>query len=117
MGLSAIGELANIIEGAMNPTCASNVMSLVCHSFFKECRQVEATGSGGRAGRLRPSLLCQSECEKHLETWNACLGALDFDNNPVAKKTFHDQMIAAVWYTRLLSNVSNLFSLDSLACR
>jgi hypothetical protein len=89
---SIVGQLADIIESAMNPTCASNVMSLVCHSWFRECKQVDGGATGDQ--RWLPSLICRSECEKHQKIWATCLE--DLDKNPAAKNNFETQMLSAV---------------------
>jgi hypothetical protein len=89
-GLSLLGEFAANIEASMNPVCASNVLSLVCHSWFKDCAQVEDQSSG--AQMWVPSLLCRSECEKYWETWTACLSSLEADSG--AKSSFDTQMQA-----------------------
>ena len=83
-----IGQLASIIENAMNPTCAANVISLFCRTAFKECKQTVDPSTGSE--RLLPSLLCRSECERHWETWNTCLANLEKD--PDAKGNFGKQM-------------------------
>jgi hypothetical protein len=92
LGFSPLGKLADIIESAMNPTCASNVMSLVCHSWFKECKQVDGRSTGNK--KWLPSLLCRSECEKHQQVWGTCLE--DLDKDPAAKSAFEKQMMSAV---------------------
>jgi hypothetical protein len=43
-------------------------------------------------------LLCRSECNKHWETWNACLSELDLENDPAAKSALDTQMLAVVDY-------------------
>ena len=91
-GVSVFGEMATIIESAMNPTCASNVMSLLCRTAFRECKQVQ--DEAGSSLIWMPSLMCRSECERHFETWNSCLNALEKD--PDAKQHFDTQMAAVV---------------------
>jgi hypothetical protein len=46
IGFSIISQLANVVKIAMNPTCVSNVVSLLCHTAFKECAAVEDTTTG-----------------------------------------------------------------------
>ena len=107
-GFSVIGQLAAIIESAMNPTCASNVMSLVCHAMFKECKPVDGGSTENR--RWLPSLLCRSECNKHWETWNTCLKGLELNNNPAAKSAFETQMLAAVHHLRFAVHLTRFSS-------
>jgi hypothetical protein len=95
LGFSILGQMAGVIESVMNPTCASNVMSLMCHSWFKECRQVDGGSTANR--RWLPSLPCRSECDKHMQTWKMCLDDLGLENDPVAKITFKTQMLAMVF--------------------
>jgi hypothetical protein len=77
----------------MNPTCAANVVSLICHSVFRECKQVQDKVNG--IPFWLPSLLCRSECEQHWETWNTCLDNLEQDQK--AKVHFDKQMLNLVF--------------------
>jgi hypothetical protein len=77
-GVSFIKTVADIFYFAMNPSCASNVVSLLCHASFRECVPVKDELNGGT--RFLPSLLCRSECEKHWETWNTCVADLNADS-------------------------------------
>jgi hypothetical protein len=95
MGFSTVTQLANIIKNAMNPTCASNVISLLCHSFFKECVRVQDESSRGEL--WLPSLLCRGACNKHWEIWTQCL--IDLELDPVAKSSFDAQMLSLVRHT------------------
>jgi len=101
LGFSVIGQLADIVANAMNPTCAANVMSLFCRTLFRECGQVEDRATGNRV--YYPSLLCRSECERHRETWNVCLE--DLEENPDAKRNFDNQMIEMVNGAALVSSL------------
>ena len=83
-----MGQLASIVENVMNPTCAANVVSLICHTWFKECKQVVDLTNGSK--KWLPSLLCRSECERHWETWSTCLANLE--KEPDAKDNFDLQM-------------------------
>jgi hypothetical protein len=65
VGFSIVTQFANIIETVMNPTCASNVISLLCNSVFKECVRVQDKSSRGEV--WLPSLLCRGACKKHWE--------------------------------------------------
>ena len=87
-----IGQLASIVENVMNPSCAANVISLLCRTMFKECKQI-VDPSSGRKWWL-PSLLCRSECEQHVRTWNTCLA--DIENHPKAKENFDKGMMDLV---------------------
>jgi hypothetical protein len=91
-GVSSIGTVADIFYVAMNPTCASNVVSLLCHASFRECVPVNDKLNGGT--RWLPSLLCRSECDKHWETWNKCVADLNAD--PEEQKQFNTQMRSLV---------------------
>jgi hypothetical protein len=103
-GYSQMSQFTEIVELAMNPTCAANVAAMVCHTAFKECTEVvdanHPTGS-----RWVPSLLCRSECERHHALWEQCVGDLRTDAD--AKETFDTQMLALV----SLTTVTNLISL------
>ncbi len=85
-------QVADIINNAMNPTCASNVISLLCNSVFKECVRVQDEFSRGEV--WLPSLLCRWACEKHWEIWTQCLIGLESD--PAAKSNFDTQMLSLV---------------------
>jgi hypothetical protein len=102
-----LGKLADIIESAMNSKCASNVLSLVCHAWFKECKPVD--GGFNENQMLLPSLLCRSECHKHWEAWNVCLNDLDLDNDPAAKSAFETQMMAVVGHLRYCTTGTPVF--------
>jgi hypothetical protein len=93
-GFSQISQLTDILNNALNPTCASNAISLICHAAFKECKAVEDAVTGSQL--WLPSLLCRSGCEKHLETWNTCLH--DLEKDPDAKRSFDAQMLALVLF-------------------
>jgi hypothetical protein len=97
-GFSAVTQLAGILENAMNPTCASNVISLLCNTFFKECVRVQDASS--RWGLWLPSLLCRGACNKHKEIWAQCLRDLELD--PAAKSNFDAQMMSLVRHTMCL---------------
>ena len=89
---SMVSQYADLINSAMNPTCASNVLSLMCHTIFKECKSVDDATTGTQM--WLPSLLCRSECDRHLEAWNTCLD--DLEKEPDAKRSFDAQMLALV---------------------
>ncbi len=91
-GFSIVTQLANIIKNAMNPTCASNVISLLCNSVFKECVHVHDESSLGEL--WLPSLLCRGACNKHREIWTQCV--TDLESDPTAKSNFDIQMLLLV---------------------
>jgi hypothetical protein len=91
-GFSLVTQMANIIKNALNPTCASNVISLLCHSVFKECVRVQDESSRGEL--WLPSLLCRGACYKHREIWTQCL--IDLESDPAAKSNFDTQMLSLV---------------------
>jgi hypothetical protein len=91
-GVSIVTQLADIVNKAMNPSCASNVVSLLCYSVFKECVRVQDESSRGEV--WLPSLLCRGACSKHWEIWTQCL--MDLESNPAAKSNFDTQMILLV---------------------
>jgi hypothetical protein len=93
IGFSLVTQLADIIKNAMNPTCASNVISLLCHSVFKECVRVQDDESS-RGELWLPSLLCRGACNKHWEIWTQCL--IDLELDPAAKSNFDAQMMSLV---------------------
>jgi hypothetical protein len=92
LGFSLVSQLTDILNNALNPICASNAISLACHTAFKECKAVEDASTGTQL--WLPSLLCRSECDRHLEAWNTCLDNLE--NDPDAKRSFDTQMLAMV---------------------
>ena len=73
-GFSLIGEVAGFIEKAINAGCASNIIALLCHAAFKECKEVTDVVSGSQI--WVPSLLCRSECKTHWNKWMQCLEKL-----------------------------------------
>ncbi len=83
----------------MNPNCASNVISLLCHSIFKECVRVQDASSRGEL--WLPSLLCRGACNKHREIWTQCL--IDMELDLAAKSNFDNQMLSLV--RRMMSMV------------
>ncbi len=87
-----MAQVADIIKNAMNPTCASNVISLLCHSAFKECVRVQDEFSRGEL--WLPSLLCRGACKKHKGIWTQCL--IDLELDPAAKSHFGTQMLSLV---------------------
>ena len=91
-GFSILTQVANIIKNVMNPTCAFNVISLLCNSFFKECVRVQDESS--RDEVWLPSLLCRGACNKHWEIWTQCL--IDLELDPAAKSNFDTQMLSLV---------------------
>jgi hypothetical protein len=107
LGLSQVSQFASLLENVLNPTCTSNAMSLMCQTTFKACKAVEDAATGTQ--RWLPSLLCRSECDKHLEVWDKCLG--DLEKEPDAKRAFDTQMLAVVSNAVLRSYLScSLFS-------
>ena len=74
---SLMKQISDIVESAMNPTCASNVMEFLCHTWFKECTPFVGKSTGNQL--WLPSPLCRSECERHWNVWNECVGALETD--------------------------------------
>jgi hypothetical protein len=95
IGFSVATQLASIMKNAMNPTCASNVISLLCNSVFKECVRVQDESSRGEV--WLPSLLCRGACNKHREIWTQCL--IDMELDPAAKSNFDAQMMSLVRHT------------------
>jgi hypothetical protein len=85
-------QMAGILKNAMNPTCASNVISLLCNSLFKECMRVQDTSGTGYL--WAPSLLCKSVCKTHWDIWTQCL--VNLESDPAAKSTFDAQMMLMV---------------------
>ena len=60
-----INQLASLLN-VMSEECSRNVVELVCHSFFKECKEVPVDDPQvDVATFMLPSLLCKSECERH----------------------------------------------------
>jgi hypothetical protein len=101
VGFSVVTQGANIIKNAMNPTCASNVISLLCNSVFKECARVQDESSRGEL--WLPSLLCRGACNKHWEIWTQCL--IDLELDTAAKSNFDAQMLSLVRHMMVMSMV------------
>jgi hypothetical protein len=80
---SFIKQIADILGNSMNSACASNVVALLCHTAFRECRPAEN-------GAWIPSLLCRSECDQHVNIWNECLQ--DLEAEPDVYRSFSSQM-------------------------
>jgi hypothetical protein len=91
IGLSIVTQVAGILKNAMNPPCASNVISLLCNSVFKECMRVQASSTGYL---WAPSLLCKGVCKTHWDIWTQCL--VNLESDPTAKITFDTQMMLMV---------------------
>jgi hypothetical protein len=89
---SLMKQISDIVESAMNPTCASNVMEFLCHTWFKECTPFVGKSTGNQL--WLPSPLCRSECERHWNVWNECVGALETDED--LKNKFDAQMQSQV---------------------
>ena len=68
---SYVAGMADLMKTVLNAECLSNVLAVVCHSWFRECREVSKPT--GDEKTWVPSLLCRSECEKHLDVWNKCV--------------------------------------------
>ena len=104
-GYSQMSQFTELVKLAMNPTCAANVVAMMCHAAFKECTEV-VDASHPTGLRWVPSLLCRSECERHHALWERCVD--DLRTDPDAKETFDTQMLALVSLTAsnfiLLSN-------------
>jgi hypothetical protein len=89
-GFSLLTQMANAVKSGLNPTCTSNIMSLVCRTWFRECKQVQDQSSSSSDQIRLPSLMCHHECERHFEMWNKCL--LDLKLDSAAEATFKAQM-------------------------
>jgi hypothetical protein len=89
-GFSLVTQIATVIKNVLNPTCTSNIMSLVCRTWFRECKQVQDQSSSSSNQIRLPSLMCRHECERHLEIWDKCL--LDLQIDSAAEANFHAQM-------------------------
>jgi hypothetical protein len=86
-GFSLVTQIADKIKNALNPTCTSNFMSLVCQTWFRECKQVQDQSSSSSNQIILPSIMCRHECERHFEMWNTCL--LDLQLDSAAEANFH----------------------------
>jgi hypothetical protein len=71
-------------------TCCQNVLNIIsvlCHSFFKEFKAGDA--ANGESRRL-PSLTCRSDFETRKAKWDGCVVRIAED--PAAKIAFDTQM-------------------------
>ena len=76
----------------MNEKCAANVLELICHSMFKECKEVDVSDphTGEGSSILLPSLLCKDECERHKTMWDDCVANIQKDS--AVKELFNSNM-------------------------
>jgi hypothetical protein len=81
-------DIKPILEKVMTADCLSNVLSLICRSAFKECKEVTTEPSGHKI--WVPSLLCLSECESHIQIWEQCMS--DISTNKEAKEKVDEAM-------------------------
>jgi hypothetical protein len=103
LGQSLITSVVGAFQTAMNPACGANLAYMVCHGWFKECKEVEDVRTGEMV--WLPSLLCRSKCDQHWETWQNCLD--DLEQNPLSKEKFDVQMQAMVMGS-LVPGIGNL---------
>ena len=61
---SYIKLIGDFVGSKMTPSCASNAMSWICNSWFRECKQNTDTKE------FFPALMCRSECDRHLSVWD-----------------------------------------------
>jgi hypothetical protein len=76
--------IAEIINNALNPTCAANVLNLLCNSFFRECKEAEENV-------WVPSLTCRGDCAVIHDIWENCVEEINGDL--VTKTSFNSQMV------------------------
>ena len=89
-GPSPMYEYQSVLN-VMSQECSANVMELVCHSFFKECKAVEVEDPFmGSTSVMLPSLLCKEECERHKTMWDECVAKIG--KNADDKQLFDESM-------------------------
>ena len=86
-----LDALLPAIENTLSPACAANVISFVCHAWFKTCRSI--TLANGDEYWV-PSLQCRSDCEAFRKTWNECM--LQVEGDQAAKEHFDSTMMQLV---------------------
>jgi len=67
---STLSTLFGSVDTALNPKCAQNVLGHWCHTFFKECQEVDE-------GVWVPALMCRSACEERKAVWDTCVGRIE----------------------------------------
>jgi hypothetical protein len=72
-GDGLIHELESALSSVLSSSCTSNLMSWICSSFFRECKE------GTNTKDFFPSLMCRSECKRHRLIWDECLADLSKD--------------------------------------
>eukprot|EP00398_MALV-I-01_sp_L67-1_P000699 gene699-605_t len=89
-GPSYMYQFATLLN-VMNEECSANVVEFMCHSFFKECKEVEVEDPlRASANVFLPSLLCKTECERHKAMWDLCMAKIQ--TNLDDKKIFDSNM-------------------------
>jgi hypothetical protein len=86
-----LDSLFPALENSLSPACAANVISFVCHAWFKTCRSI--TLANGDEYWV-PSLQCRSDCEAFRKTWNECM--LQVEGDQAAKERFDSTMMQLV---------------------
>jgi hypothetical protein len=57
----------------MNPECASNALGMLCHSWFRECKEVEDAANGGGSVSSVPNLPLGMRGEaQEVVSWKRC---------------------------------------------
>ena len=87
-GPSIIEQFASLLN-VMNQECSENVLKLICHTVFKQCKEVEVHDE---QSLMLPSLLCKEECERHKAMWDICLAKMR--TNADDEKWFNSNMEA-----------------------
>jgi hypothetical protein len=72
----------------MSTKCAQNVISFLCHTWFKPCREVTLANGETVWG---PSLTCRSDCEDFHSLWDECVA--EIENDKIAKARFDSAML------------------------
>jgi hypothetical protein len=83
-GISIIDTLSQQVASVMDQSCTSNVVAMICHATFRECKEVEDLTAGGGTVWL-PALQCRSECERRLGIWDQCVSEIGTDSEGKAR--------------------------------
>jgi hypothetical protein len=79
-----MAPIAETINSAFtDPKCVANLMSMICNSWFRECKEVESNV-------WLPSLMCHDTCVQIHDIWVDCVE--DVKSDPVLLTAFEAQM-------------------------
>jgi hypothetical protein len=78
---SVLRGLNDHLTQTLPAECVTNIQALLCNTWYRECKSL---GNGEGVQEFYPSLMCRSECERHLEIHDNCLAELRQDDDAFA---------------------------------